>query len=994
MADLVEKFERDLLNRHNIGFHKQFFSKDKNLTSITIKLVNEDGEKFVPFRNKKCRLPTCIYDLKELSDKFAQGGYIDRYQFFCKICDIPITFKNFVYDVTLASEIDKMWEEYNSGNKPMNVTEVQQFKDGHCEGPKPVIPAHQINSQETGSSLKNIKDGKIEVKEDILSQSIVLKSFPKINEFSKEEFSNLFYTFSANKNSSLQNKATPFGIDISKQDLDNVVNDFNTSRNVMAFFVRYIKNFLKICHPLKQDYILGFLVNDFDKFEQKASFTYLQTIKNQYRKDPKKFFSPENETGRLFLVFSYDERWIIAIIVAKTKKCIIVDFLASDLSRVSKDEMYSLVKIYLKQEFRMKPNTISFYDQAKSQTYSDCGLYICRYLANCLISFIDPLKQVVSDAEKNTYKSLIPWLVLKTHTQGKVLSMNDIQSPSEKKIEPNSITSLATPNNNNNNNRLLGSLLSKRNSNKTEPNSINESFNLVNNLTNNNDLSSPPSRSSNQSLRKTTMSINSGISQIKKKESEESDKGNIKIKKSKLADMLKEIKEEVQAESKISDAQKILDDENLFNDPNVSREEITKSQLKKILKKAEKLQNLRNEVEKNPKDNQSEILSPEEYHQKYLEYANNMNEFHNMLVFFQQNNPDLYQKIAGELTDQMENKLLARFGLLHVKQRSTTNYGFPSDLRSEQTPASRYGRKLPPLSALQAGQFNAGLNRESVISKSQDIRTLHNKKDSMIVERPRKITELRNPPLISPKREIVAKRYGVDIFLDEFNSFKEKGVLPKSIIVFFFGFLQEKQEQIPQHELLATGQRILSLGPQFYERLTNNKPNNTNINYANIKDITRQYQGVGNVIFDVFDKIAIVVKSDIGSFMLVYINTLEKKIILFDPCGNIEQSPVNNPVLFNISQFMEMEYNDKAKQTINLAKWRFAYGDITRLKDPKDSGLLIIKLVHSIYNGHIDSHAGTQELIYFKNQLLTLVGHIGVTNNKKKELGSLSKYPL
>jgi len=447
----------------------------------------------------------------------------------------------------------------------------------------------------------------------------------------------------------------------------------------------------------------------------------------------------------------------------------------------------------------------------------------------------------------------------------------------------------------------------------------------------------------------------------------------------------------VQGESKISDAQKILDEENLFEDSNISREELSKSQLKKILKKAEKLQELKGKVETGFQESQNEDMSPEEYQQKYLEYANNMNEFHNMLVYFQQNNPSLYQKIAGELTDQMENTLLARFNLLHVKHRP--NLGIPSDLISEYTAASRFGRKLPPLSALQPGQFNAGI-RESIVSKSQDVRTFYSKKDSIILDKPRKITDLRSPPLVSPKREIVAKRYGVDIFFDEFNSFREKGILPKSIIVFFFGFLQEKQEQIPNEELLATGQRILSLGPQFYERLTNNKPFSTNINYDKIKDITRQYQGIGNVIFDVFDKLAIVIKSDIGSFMLVYINTLEKKIILFDPCGNIEQSPVNNPVLFNISQFIEMEYQNKALQTINLAKWRFAYGDITRLKDPKESGLLILKLVHNIYNGSLNSHMTSQELAGFKNKLLTLIGHIGITKNKKKELGSLNKYQL
>ena len=43
----------------------------------------------------------------------------------------------------------------------------------------------------------------------------------------------------------------------------------------------------------------------------------------------------------------------------------LVDFLVSDLSRASKEEIYSMIKTYFKQEFDIKPQSFMVYDKAK-----------------------------------------------------------------------------------------------------------------------------------------------------------------------------------------------------------------------------------------------------------------------------------------------------------------------------------------------------------------------------------------------------------------------------------------------------------------------------------------------------------------------------------------------------------------------------------------------------------------------------------------------------
>ncbi len=133
MGDLIEKFRTALLSKQRINLHKPFF-RDVALKTLIVPLVNDYGDIFVPFRNKKCLLPTCLYDLTQLLERFQTGGNTENFEFNCQICETPINLNNFLHDITLASELEAMWDKYNAGGSA-KVPEVKQFKDGHCEGP-------------------------------------------------------------------------------------------------------------------------------------------------------------------------------------------------------------------------------------------------------------------------------------------------------------------------------------------------------------------------------------------------------------------------------------------------------------------------------------------------------------------------------------------------------------------------------------------------------------------------------------------------------------------------------------------------------------------------------------------------------------------------------------------------------------------------------------------------------------------------------------------
>jgi len=410
--------------------------------------------------------------------------------------------------------------------------------------------------------------------------------------------------------------------------------------------------------------------------------------------------------------------------------------------------------------------------------------------------------------------------------------------------------------------------------------------------------------------------------------------------------------------------------------------------------------------------------SPEEYYEKYMEYAKQANEFYGMLNYFQHSNPTLYQKVSGEIHGQIENKLLGKYNLLHLKQ-GPLNSASP-DFASSQSRSSRFNMKLPPLSSLPNGNFNIGsqgrgsmasvrasmalangnfnigaTGRGSMIgAQSQPRLTTIGRKDTILESNQSQPMPV--PHHITPdtSRMVAAKRYGVEVYQDEIATLKDKNIMAKSIIVFFFGFLQERHDNNTADELLATSSRILSLGPQFYDRLTGNNTTGTKIKYDQVESLTAQYQGEGNTIFESFDKIVFAVRFKADHYMLICIDAQDKRVVLLDPSGQQEQSPVNHPVIFNICQFIEHEYQNKADKAVNLAKWRFAYGDMVHMDDLRDSGLMILKIVHSIYMNAANTFISKDELMVFKNKLLILIQHIGVTKNKKNELGSFVKYPL
>jgi len=1062
---LVEKYRKTLLNRMRKNMHEKFFQKDKQLEYINLEIVTEHETKLIPFRNMECTEPFCIYDIEELVEKYQNSGFTENYDMICTYCDNPIRLKNFYYDYTLGEGINALWKKYNSDK--IQCREARQDRSGNVEKG---IPGQSLKTQgdldggkshqkvpgsivkKTDNSMANItrntlddrldqsmhhsrnngyssrvnNDGnyvpskpRINVVEDtqVNDQSFMYSWLPLPRDFSKQEFSNLYYQFSRSRGPGGQN-ATPFQIPITKLDFDNVINDFQTAPSIIGFFLKYLRNYNKMFNQTRaqEDYMLPFIVEKNDRYSQAITFKYLKGYRNQFKNSRDDFFS---YVKRIVNVFKYDDRWILSFVDLTKGKCTLIDLLASDLSKASKEEIYGIVKAYTQQEFNIKPTSLTFYDREKTQTYSDCGLFIIAFLMAHYLDSKELEKISIGDAEKNQAKKVLPWLILKLH----YFQDNPTQESNNNSPEPVGQKSHHMQGSHTFNQKSLYDI-------KKASSPSNKQISIVaDNQARNSAVTiyNDPYKGRLDAIKMSKSSPDKSAVNDNKKDN----KDVIKLKRSDLTKMLIDLKDELLKQldgDNPDDVSAILGEEGLFNKGG-DKETLTKDQLKSLLRKLEN-----KKIDKDP--DAVKKVSYEEYVEQYNKYQQEAMNMANMLTYFQQYNPALYRKAAEEIQSKIEDKLLEQNGMLHLKYPKPVNIEEPQDplvlpdntFKSRSHHSSVYGtqdfrssshlRKLPPISPdgithhNMPNSFNAGVVQKGnsspntpFLSHTKSPNDLHEflnqgriMSESINMDKESRMFGFGGPynkgveP--KPKKQIVAKRYGIEISREEYLAFKTSDKLSSHIVNFYLAYLKEKQEYLPVDMINNFRLRIYYFSPDFYHLLTDGEPLGLTINYNNVKKWTNNYSGFGQTIFDAFDKVIFVVRAKEQHWATVYLDNEDKKAYLFDTKRTAEKSPINNPILFNISQYIEKENQDKANRKINLAKWQFIYGDVMHPEDPQDSALVVLRLIHNLHRGTLNAHFSEEELKAFKKSLVDLILKIGVTDNRSGELGTIERYPL
>lgn len=126
-----EDIRKKLLAKKGRNLHARFFKENPEIQYFQIFITNHDDQQLVPFRNKKCSMVNCVYDLEEIVSKYQIGKDNIEYSFLCDTCNNLISISGFQYDETLALKIRDIWNQNNSSGITVRV--IRQLRNGKVE---------------------------------------------------------------------------------------------------------------------------------------------------------------------------------------------------------------------------------------------------------------------------------------------------------------------------------------------------------------------------------------------------------------------------------------------------------------------------------------------------------------------------------------------------------------------------------------------------------------------------------------------------------------------------------------------------------------------------------------------------------------------------------------------------------------------------------------------------------------------------------------------
>lgn len=421
--DAEEKFTQRLLKRQKKNLHLKFFEENGDIQFIVVPVFTKHGpkKKILPYRNKNCVKPGCIYDLKELVEKYKNSMFSGYLQFICHTCRQLLDINDFYMDYTLKGMIDEVWQKHNREDRTI-CEGVTIMRDGHWE---PNLPEYQkYMDRKLNKNLGIPESARLVAGADekIAKLDIVHKKqrVPHLNQFSREEFTNLIEEFENEDMKSTGIVITRDGIPLRKIDFRTVENETAVGPQMVSYFINYLKD-LQGAYPdmynrynANRTYYNVVTIKDYDKFSKKIQSEYGFSFKNDIRQKPEIM---HQNYDKAIIVFNYDERWIAAVVELKYNRVHIVDFLQEDLSRVKIDDLIDIVKIFLEREFKLKADSYNFYDiDSKLNYYNDCGLYILNYAYKALNNeLVQNLR--VQFKEKELFRRQLLWLILKMRGQ-------------------------------------------------------------------------------------------------------------------------------------------------------------------------------------------------------------------------------------------------------------------------------------------------------------------------------------------------------------------------------------------------------------------------------------------------------------------------------------------------------------------------------------------------------------------------------------------------
>ena len=391
-----ENFKAYLQKTQKKNLHFLFFQKDTRISSIKVPILKKSYPQQIlnPYRNINCLKPSCIYDSDELLSQYKICQKTHNPNFICKNCQQLITFTAFFCDLTLKALIEKIWNKYN---KPEQIVcnEVKIYRNGSC---KPIISEYlkqvQRNfienfgkDEEKNTQLQDLEENFFRVpafrenNEGVLKFTLKYGIFPKLTEFTKEEYNKLQIELSEKKmNDPLLER---YGNIIFVKDFINFKEEASFPINLMTFFLLYLqdlqKNNPQLYNPeeMNRGLFLGFRIRKYENFYKNLNYEIFFGMRNIYLCNPRLICS---NFDLVFLVILLDDRYFLSLVDLRKQNLHIVNFLERDLDNNQDEEYIEISKLICQKELGLKSLKISFYEKKKFNFYNDFGLFVAIFI--------------------------------------------------------------------------------------------------------------------------------------------------------------------------------------------------------------------------------------------------------------------------------------------------------------------------------------------------------------------------------------------------------------------------------------------------------------------------------------------------------------------------------------------------------------------------------------------------------------------------------------
>lgn len=430
----LEKFKVELRRNQKKNLHFMFFQKDSRISSIKVPIINIDtpGEILNPYRNMKCTKPSCVYNFKELLSQFQICQKKRNANFICHKCQQVINISSFFCDTTLKVLIEKIWNKYN---KPDQVvcSEVKIYRDGRCtpliseylkQMQRNFIEDFGTDKEKNNKFLRDLDENVFSVppvKETnggALKFTLKYGVFPKLSEYSKEQYAELEFELKGMKMNELVLER--YGNPIFVKDFVSFKDDSGFPVNIMTVFLLYLQDLQKnnpaLYHPEKMNrgLFLGFKINQYDSFYKNLKYDLFFGVKNIYQGKPRLIYS---NFDLVFMVIFLEDRFFLGVVQLQTQTLHIVNFLDRDLDPNQEEDYYSeILNIISQKELGLKSLKIKLYEKNKFNFYNDFGIFVALFIFKLIKHpSIEDLRFKTS--EKESFKKCLLWLILKLSTQ-------------------------------------------------------------------------------------------------------------------------------------------------------------------------------------------------------------------------------------------------------------------------------------------------------------------------------------------------------------------------------------------------------------------------------------------------------------------------------------------------------------------------------------------------------------------------------------------------